>query len=30
MEMERRRRVIQPDLEVNQRMGGIFEEGKAV
>jgi hypothetical protein len=30
MEMERRRRVIQPDLEVNQNMGGIFEEGKAV
>jgi len=30
MEMERRRRIIQPDLEVNHRMGGIFEEGKAV
>ena len=30
MEMERRRRVIQPDLEVNQKMGGIFEEGKVV
>ncbi len=30
VEMEQRGRVTQPDLEVNQNMGGIFGEGKAV